>query len=160
MSDEENEMIQIQEDNEKLKSVPPEVWHLIEEWGKATDELTEQKRTVAFNLAGRVRNNTKITDYERQTGITILDLIIEKAPRLLDQIDDLNEKRNESTDNSDITIELIKKIVLWDKKNKRLKDFEYRFMAALAGGKKALTERNKFIARNNLSKVKKHGFSE
>ena len=53
---------------------------------------------------------------------------------------------------------MVEKIVWWDKKNKRLKPFEYRFMADLAEGKKDFTERNKFIAGLNLKKAKKYGF--
>ncbi len=40
----------------------------------------------------------------------------------------------------------------------QLKDFEYKFMADLAEGKKTFSDRNKFIANLNLCKVKKHGF--
>ena len=61
-------------------------------------------------------------------------------------------------DEQEITLELVSEIVKWDKKNKRLKPFEYRFMSDLVNGKKSLTERNKFIAGLNLKKVKKYGF--
>jgi hypothetical protein len=162
MADEESTLIQVQEEIEKLKSVPPSVWHDIEEWGIATRELTEQRKTVAYNLAGRVRNKTKITDFERRAGISILDLVIEKAPQLLDRIDELNDKANEKMQNekSDITIELIRKIVHWDKKNNILRDFEFKFMLDLAEGRKLLSERNRFIVGLNLNKVKKFGFTE
>lgn len=135
---------------------------MIEEWGRESGELSEQKKSVAFNLAGKVRNNGRITDYERQTGITILDLVIEKAPELLDNVDELFEKNKEQRDNGngEITLEQIINVVQWDKKNRKLKDFEYKFMLELSEGKKPLTDRNKFIARLNLQKVKKYGFTE
>lgn len=160
ITDEDTAQVQIQEELEKIKSVPPSVWHKIEEWGRISGELSEQRKTVAYNLAGRVRNNTRISDYERNCGIEILDHVIEKAPELLDGIDELNEKAQSQNGNPDITIDIIRKIVQWDRKNKRLKDFEYKFMADLVDGKKTLTDRNKFIAGMNLKKVKKYGFDE
>ena len=160
IADEETVQVQIQEEIEKLKSIPSKIWHLIEEWGRESGELTEQKKSVAYNLAGRVRNNGKISDYERQTGISILDLVIEKAPELLDNVDELidNEKEKKENEKPDITIEQINTIVQWDKKNRKLRDFEFKFMLDLAEGRKDLTERNKFIAGLNMQKVKKYGF--
>ncbi len=160
MVDEETTQVQIQEEIEKLKSIPPPVWHNIEEWGKTTGELSEQKKAIAFNLSGRVRNNSKISDFERQAGIAILDLVIEKAPELLDQIDEINSKEKEHIEGQNITLELISKIVQWDKKYKKLRDFEFKYMLELSEGKKPLTERNKFIAGLNLKKVLKFGFEE
>lgn len=160
ITDEETAQVQIQEELEKIKSVPPSVWSKIEEWGRISGGLSEQRKTVAFNLAGRVRNNTRISDYERNCGIEILDHVIEKAPELLDGIDELNEKAQSQNGIPDISIDIVRKIVQWDRKNKRLKDFEYKFMADLAEGKKTLTDRNKFIAGLNLKKVKKYGFDE
>lgn len=161
MADEESALNQIQEEFERVKSIPPEIWNRIEKWGRATAELSEQKKTVAFNMAGRVRNNTKISDYERQTALTILDEVIEKVPELLNGIDELNEKKKSIVvEKLDISMETIQKIVLWDKKNKKLRIPDFVFMSELAKGNKPLTERNKSIALSNLAKVKKHGFVE
>ena len=162
ITDEEIMRVQIQEELAKIKSIPSQIWHLIEKWGRETGELSEQKKSVAFNLAGRVRNNSRISDYERQTGITILDLVIEKAPGLFDNVDELLEKDRQSKENRncEITLEQIINIVKWDKKNRKLKDFEYKFMLELSEGRKPLTNRNKFIAGLNLQKLKKYGFTE
>lgn len=162
VEDEETDQVQIQEEIEKLKSIPSKVWHLIEEWGRVSGELTEQKKSVAFNLSGRVRTNRKISDYERQTGLAILDLVIEKAPELLDNVDELSEKEKEERRNErpDITIDQINSIIQWDKKNRRLRDIEYKFMVELSEGRKPLSERNKFIAGLNLQKVRKYGYNE
>ena len=153
ITDEEAAQTQIQEELEKIKSVPSKVWHKIEDWGRATELLTPQQKDVSYNLAARVRNNTKISDYERQSGVKILDIVIENAPELLDEIDELNEQQKQQSDKSEITVELIKKIVQWDKKNKKLKDFEFIFMTELIEGKKTFTDHNKKIASWNLAKV-------
>lgn len=160
LADEESAKVQIEEDIETIRTVPPEVWHKIEDWGRTTGILSEQQKTVAYNLAGRVRSNTKISDYERGSGINILDIVNKQAPELLEEIDEINEKSKQNQTHDVITLDTIKKIVQWDRKNKRLKDYEYKFMAEIADGKKSLTDRNVFIAALNLKKVKKYGFKE
>lgn len=161
IADEETILIQIEEELEKIKSIPPEVWHKIEDWGRKTEVLSEQKKTVAYNMAGRIRNNTKISDYERQTALVILDEVIKNIPELLDGIDEINEnKKNVQLEKPDITIELINKVVQWDKKNKKLRVSDFVFMSELAKGNKPLTDRNKSFALSNLAKVKKLGFTE
>jgi hypothetical protein len=156
--DEEANLIQVQEEVEKLKSIPSKIWYIIEEWGRESGELSEQKKSVAFNLAGRVKNSSKISDLERKTGLEILDIVIEKAPELFDTLDELDEIEKKTSKLTEISLEDIARIVSWDKKNKRLRDFEFRFMLDLTEGKKELTERNKFIANLNLEKVKKFGY--
>lgn len=159
ITDEETSQVQINEDLEKLKSIPPKMWLKIEDWGRRTELLTPQQRDVAYNIGARIRNNQKISDYERRCGIKIVDIVIENASELFDLIDEIVEKEQELVSKkAEITIDVVKKIVQWDKRNKRLKDHEYLFMAELAEGKKTLTERNKLLAGYNLEKVKKLGF--
>ena len=161
MTEEDSLRAQVQEELDTIRSIPPEIWHKIEKWGRATGELSEQKKTVVFNIAGRVRNNTKISDYERQTAITILEAVIEKMPSLLDAVDEINGlKKNGRIAQANISLETIQKIVQWDKKNKKLRVSEFVFMSELAKGNKPLTDRNKFLALSNLTKVKKLGFTE
>lgn len=80
----------------------------------------------------------------------------------MDNVDELAEKDKELKENKngDITLEQITNIVQWDRKNRKLKDFEYKFMLELSEGRKPLTDRNKFIAGLNLQKVKKYGYTE
>jgi hypothetical protein len=160
ITDEETVQRQINEETSRLKSIPASVWKKIEGWGKATGLLSTQKMDVAYNIALRNMNNFKVSDYERISGMQIIDIVIENAPEILFEIDDLIlEDASGNTDShNSVTEELIEKIVKWDKKNKRLKDFEYIFMAEIAEGKKTLTEKNKKIAFWNFQKVKKYGF--
>lgn len=161
IADEESALIQIQEEIERVTSIPPEVWTKIEKWGRETGELSEQKKTVAYNMAGRVRNNTKISDYERIAAITILEEVIQKLPSLLDEVDEINEKKkNVKVEKIDISIEIIQKVVQWDKKNKKLRNSEFTFLLELSKGNKPLTDRNKLIAISNLIKAQKLGFNE
>lgn len=158
ITDEETALEQIEEALEKIKSVPPAIWHKIETWGKETDNLKPQQLSIAFNLAQRVRNNSKISDIERESGIKIIDLVVDKAPEILFEIDNIEPEKPKKE--KEITLDLVKKIVQWDRTNKRLKGYEFVFMNELAEGKKILNERNKQLARWNLEKVKKSGFRD
>jgi len=145
----------------RIKSVHPKVWNAIADWGHETGTLSPFLCDIANTVAGRIRSNRKFSDTEFVNANKVLDLAIEKAPELFYNMDELIEKEiSESEKSHDISLELIQKIVSWDKKNKVLKDFEFFFMRDLAEGKKTLTDRNKFIANLNLKKVIKHGYSE
>jgi len=160
IADEETTQVQIQEEIDNLKSIPPKIWRKIEDWGRTTEQMSEQEKTVAYNLSGRIRNNTRISENERKIGILLLDRVIEKAPELLDEIDELYELQVSQPEKKEITIELVNKIILWDKRNRVLRDFEYKFMLEIASGRKELTEKNKYIVGLNLEKIIKKGFDE
>jgi hypothetical protein len=72
--------------------------------------------------------------------------------------DFFNEDNIKKIEEVEITIELIERIVQWDKKNKRLDAYKYRFMVNLMEGKMTLTDRNKFLVRLNLKTAEKYGF--
>ncbi len=72
----------------------------------------------------------------------LLPLITENMPR----------KKIVGKQNQEISLDLIKKIVKWDKKNQLLKDYKYRFIADIAEGKKSLSNPHKKIALWNLEK--------
>lgn len=157
LSESDTEQMQIEEEIAHLRSIPPPVWHKIEEWAKVNDEFTIQMRNVAFDLAARVRNNTAISNYERTAGIKILDSVFEKSPELLYESDDFPLPKTEII-KPDISIETIKELVSWDKKNKKLKGFEYMHLLDLLEGRKIMNDHNKKIAGWNLDKAKKYGF--
>ena len=116
---------------------------------------------MANTVANRLRNNRHLTAIEIGNAHKILDTVTEEEPELFFQLDELTEKASKAgKQKAEITLDTIKEIVKWDRKNKRLKDFEYKFMSDLAEGKKEFTDRNKFIAGLNLTKVKKYGFGK
>lgn len=161
ISQEDTDNIEINEVINRLREVHPNTWRKIESWGKETGYLSHYKLNVANTLSRKIKYSDKFNEVERKNGEEILDLVIEEAPELFYDMEEFIKEDEQLENNKpEITIELIQKVVQWDKKNKRLKPFEYRFMADLAEGKKSLTDRNKYIAGLNLKKVKRHGFSE
>jgi hypothetical protein len=158
-----DELIQTELDTQidRIKTVHYKTWKKIEEWGKQTSTLSQFLCDMASTVSGRIRSNHKFSEVEINNAQKILDIAIEKAPELFYNMDELIESESKNPQNDqEITIEIIKKIVDWDKKNKALKDFEFCFMRDLAEGKKTLSDRNKFIATLNLKKVMKYGFNE
>ncbi len=155
ITDAEIALTQVQDELSTIRSLPANIWRKIEHWGRETGLLNEQQKTVAYNLADKVRNFTRtISESERQSAILILDRVVEKAPELLDEIDGVNEQANQK---SEITVDVIRNILQWDKKNKQLTPHERKLMTGLETGGTALTDRNLFYARMCLLKMKKNG---
>jgi hypothetical protein len=159
LSDEEAALTQSAADIEKIKSVPGKIWHKIEEWGRTTELLSVQQQSVAWNLPGKIRGNSKISDYERNSGIRIIDTVIDNAPEILFEIDDIeNIPLQDETHIEDINLETIKRMVEWDRKNKRLKDHHFKYMLDIASGKSPLSDQAKRYVKMNLASLKKYGF--
>ena len=156
-----DQMAQAEQDAsvERIRSIHPQTWKKIENWGKVTGNLSQYQINMAYTIGNRINNNRNFSEIERIHANSILDLIADLVPELFFDMENyFNEDENVKVVEPEITLELIKEIVKWDKKNKRLQPFEYRFMADLVEGKRDLTDRNKFIAKMNLEKAKKYGF--
>ncbi|MBC7628980.1 AIPR family protein, partial [Ferruginibacter sp.] len=87
ITEEESEASQIKEELDKLKSISPKMWRNMEEWGKATELLTPNQQTGAWNISMRLKNNNKLTNHERIMGLKIWEVVIEHAPKLLSEQD-------------------------------------------------------------------------
>ena len=159
ISDDEIEDTELKFQLERIKAIPYTIWKKIEKWGYDAEGLTKHQQTLTFNIAGKVRRNVKISPIERQRAIEIIDIVIEKAPDLLFEIDNLDIAEDEAGKyEQEITIELVKKMVAWDKKNKKLKDHYYKYMLNVAEGRTSFNERTKSYVRNNLKYIERFGF--
>jgi len=159
ISDDEIAKAEFEASLERINSVHHQIWKSIEEWGQSEGKLSKYLSDMASTISNRLRLNRHLTPIEIGNAHKILDTVTEEAPELFYNLDELNEKESKAgKQKAEITLDIIKEIVKWDRKNKRLKDYEYKFMADLAEGKKTLTDRNLFIAGLNLKKVKKYGF--
>ena len=151
---------EIQASVERIRSVPLATWKKIEDWGESTGKLSQHQCDVAYNTGSKVKNKRELTEIERLQALKLLDMLAEQEPELFFDMEKfILEDGKEYSDGECITIELIEKIINWDNQHKCLKEFEYRFMNNLRCKNKALTDRNKYIAKLNLDKVKRNGFS-
>lgn len=159
ISDDETELQKRQEDLDKIKSIPTAIWKKIEEWGRETDSLSNNQQSIAWNLSLKVRNNSAILANEITNGISIIEKVIDKAPELLFEIDELVESNKGSNGKApEITLEFIKKMVDWDRKNKRLKPHHFRMMFDIVNGNEELTIQNKKYCMMNFQFISKYGF--
>ncbi|MBI2730498.1 MAG: AIPR family protein [Sphingobacteriales bacterium] len=159
ISDDEAELQKRQEEIGKIKSIPTSVWKKIEDWGRETNNLSDMQQNIAWNLALKVRNGSNILPNEISNGISIIEKVIVNAPELLFEIDELPEitVMNNSKD-PDITLELIKKMVEWDRVKKRLKPHHFRMMFDIVNGKEQLTPQTKKYCLMNFHFISKYGF--
>ncbi len=147
----------VNEQLETIRSIPYQIWKNIEEYGRKAKVFSEYQLNFAFNFAAKIRNKKEISDLERKKALEIIDLIIDKAPEILYEID--NIATNEKKDNDiDINLDLIKRMLEWDRKYKKLENYKFIFMNEIVLGKKQLTENNKKICLLNYEKLKRFGF--
>lgn len=159
LTEDETAQLQIKEEEERLRSIHPKTWLSMEQWGSTTGKLSAYQQNMANTIKGRVANNRQISDIERQYGIEILDLAIVQAPELLYETDELFEQEAQAnTQTTEITLDLIKRMVEFDRKKRVLKDHHFKVMLQIAKGEKPLTEANKKFAEMNLERLRRHGF--
>lgn len=116
---------------------------------------------MAYTIRNKVRSDRSLSRIEIAQGEAILDIVADQASGLFFDIEKFFDEDDAAKAGEQIiTLDLVKEIVKWDKKHKRLKPFEYRFMSELAEEKKSLTGKNKYIASLNFKKVKKYGFPD
>ena len=107
--------------------------------------------------------------------MAIFDKVCEENYELLEEIDRLKEEEKEEKEQKDkqrntvrsinvndveIDIELIKRMVEWDRKNRVLENWKFKVMQDVAIGLKPLTEKLKWGFRVNLKALLMRGFDE
>lgn len=151
-------LIQHRIDSEKMKVYSADTWKTFEHWGNESGQLSPYLQDICFAIAGRIRKKVPFEGLETTNGVKILDLVTLHAPHLL-IIDEAVEKPLSSKyPKLEITLEVLKQAVLWDKKNKKLKNISFTFLLEMANEKKSFNEQNKKIASWNIEILQKCGF--
>jgi hypothetical protein len=121
----------------------------------------------------------KTSEYLNETAAKHIegDITIEQVKELIDtyyqsktartpEDDDKEEPENNNTasqqtskvSTSDMTLELVQRMVEWDKKKRVLEDWKWKAMDDVAQGRKPFTDRMKYAFYLNLERLKKFGF--
>lgn len=159
ISDDENEMQRQKEALAKIKSIPPSIWKKIEDWGRETEILSNNQQSIAWNLSLKLKNNSAILANELTNGINIIEKVIDKAPEIFFEIDEQVESNKDTQMKiPEINLELIKRMVEWDRKNKKLKPHQFRMMFDIVSGTEDLTVQNIKYCQMNYSLIIKYGF--
>jgi len=150
----ENDLIEKQ-----LRSIPQKLWKRIEEWGKVSGFLSNNQIDIAYSIGSKVNYKRELTNLERVTGDIILNKVLEHQSSIFFDLEEMDENTNKVSNVSElIDLELIERMVKWDRKNKRLKPYRFELLADLLAGRKPLTERNKEFVKLNLITLEKWGF--
>lgn len=169
MTDDDADKLQQQSNARWLCSVPAIVWDQIVEWGRITGQLTFHQQQVSSDIAKRIRQwreqtPARLTTSEISAGLNILELVIERAPQLLQNMPDdavpvAPEPVSAGVENQlIITVELIQKAVAWDKRHRVLIIPHHVQLKEIAEGRRSLHAGNTPSIRYRIITLIKRGF--
>ena len=162
-----------QHDLKIVTSIPYKLWLKFAEWGAESGELSLNLQSKAKEIANDLKYSHKLSSASVIRGMHIFDKVCEENYELLEEIDRLREEEQEEKEQKkrekatvkninvnevNIDIELIKRMVEWDKKNRILETWKYKIMSDVALGLKPLTEKLKWGFRLNLKTLLLNGF--
>ena len=152
-----------------IRSIPFSLWKKIEAWGRDSGFLSIHYQSAASDTAYKVKNNRKMSDTDRNKAISIFEIVCQYNIELLEEADDLSAQEKAATEtpkidsnsnSNEITLELIQKMVDWDRRKRVLEDWKWKVMDDVLQGRKPLDNRKKYTFYLNLEKLKRHGFTE
>ncbi len=151
---------QIKEELLRIISIPYSVWKKIDVWGQESGELLPNQINLIDSIAFKVKENKGIPEIERMTALKIIDIVIEKAPALLDEVDAIVAAEAAlKADDPVIDIELIKKMRDYDRRNKRLSGSQFQVLNNIITNNEALSDYKKGICLKYYRELnKKYGF--
>ena len=163
LTEDETQQIEIKVQEERLRSVHPKTWVTIEKWSNTTGKLSSYQQNMVNTIKGRVANNRQFSEIERQFGIEVLDFVINEAPKLLYETDEFFEQeiiqqQQVNQNKIEINLDLIKRMVDFDKKKRVLKDHHFKVMLQIVKSEQPLTNTNKKFVEMNLQRLKNYGF--
>lgn len=157
-----------------IRSIPPSLWNKIADWGQSSGFLAIHYQSAARDTARKLKYKHLITENDRKRAMAIYEIVCQYNIELLDEADELAEqdraskeareeeikkKRQESgIQTDDITLDLIKEMVDWDRRKRSLEDWKWKVMNDVVTGKKPLTETYKYTFWFNLQFLRKRGF--
>lgn len=158
-----------------VTSIPYKLWLKFAEWGADSGMLSLNLQSKAKEIANELKYNHKLTSVTVSRGMAIFNKVCEENYELLEGIDKLQEEEQEEKEQRErqrntirdinvneveIDIELIKRMVEWDRKHHVLENWKFRVMQDVAIGLKPLTEKLKWGFRLNLKTLLMRGFDE
>lgn len=159
-----------------IRSIPPSLWNKIADWGQTSGFLAIHYQSAARDTAHKLKYNHLITETDRKRAMAIYEIVCKYNIELLDEADELakqdqearkareveNEKNRQESDvqTDDITLDLIKEMVDWDRRKRNLEDWKWKVMNDVVTNRKPLTDTYKHTFWLNLQFLRKKGFSK
>lgn len=157
-----------------IRSIPPSLWNKIADWGQTSGFLAIHYQSAARDTAHKLKYNHLITETDRKRAMAIYEIVCKYNFELLDEADELakqdqearkareveNEKNRQESgaQTDDITLDLIKEMVDWDRRKRNLEDWKWKVMNDVVTSKKPLTDTYKYTFWLNLQFLRKKGF--
>ena len=150
-----------------LRSIPYALWEKIGKWGRDNGLLDIPQQGWASDVAFIVQHNRQFGDRDKKHAMFLFELVCKHNIELLEEADVIAESEkpdaksfNDITQSSseEITLDLIKRMVDWDRRRRILKDWQWSVMNEVVQGKRSLTDQMKCIFYTNLEKLKRRGF--
>ncbi len=147
-----------------LNSIPYKVWKNIESWSIGAGVFSINQRSTILDVSSKLKNKKNLTDAEISRAINIFEIVCNKNIDILYQSDDnvleVVDNLISSENERNISLELVRKMVDWDKRNKKLKDWQWVTMRDIIDGKYPLEGKYLDGCLRNLETLKSFGFSE
>ena len=157
-----------------IRSIPPSLWNKIADWGQTSGFLAIHYQSAARDTAHKLKYNHLITETDRKRAMAIYEIVCKYNIELLDEADELakqdqearkareveNEKNRQESDvqTDDITLDLLKEMVDWDRRKRNLEDWKWKVMNDVVTNRKPLTDTYKHTFWLNLQFLRKKGF--
>lgn len=157
-----------------IRSIPPSLWNKIADWGQTSGFLAIHYQSAARDTAHKLKYNHLITETDRKRAMAIYEIVCKYNIELLDEADELakqdqearkareveNEKNRQESgvQTDDITLDLIKEMVDWDRRKRNLEDWKWKVMNDVVTNRKPLTDTYKHTFWLNLQFLRKKGF--
>lgn len=118
-------------------------------------------------MAFIVKNKRPFGSRDKNHAMSLFEIVCKHYPELLEEADSIAESENlnqastvksTSSLSDEITLELIQRMVDWDRRKRILEDWKWKVMDDVAQGRKPLTDRLKYTFYLNFEKLKKRGF--
>ena len=156
-----------------VQSIPYKLWLKIAEWGAETGILSINLQAKAKEIAHDLKFDHKLSSSSVNRGMTIFNKVCEENYELLEEADKLlkeeqfeieqrkiqqNIVNNVNVNEIDIDMELISKMVEFDRRKRVLDDWKFKIMQDVVLGLRPLTEKMKYGFRLNLKLLLSRGF--
>lgn len=150
---------------ELLRSIPFALWKKIGEWGRDAGFFDPTKQGWASDIAFIIKNNRQFSSRDKSHAMYLFEIVCKHNIELLEEADTIakseaNAITTQSSTSGEMTLELIQRMVDWDRRKRILEDWKWNVMNDVVQGRKQLTDRMKYTFYLNLEKLKKHGFEE
>ena len=151
-----------------ISSIPISLWNKFADWGQSSGCMNIILQTAARDTASKIKFKHKFTASDIRKAIGVYEIVCKNNIELLEEADALAEQEAENTTtissssqpSNYITMELVQKMVDWDRRKRILEDWKWKVMNDVVQGKKPLTDRMKYTFYLNLEQLKKKGFEE